>query len=622
MKSQEIRNFKWGIVDAVEPQSIPLGSFSKALNFLTKGDKAELRRGYSILGLTDAGSGRVSGLHVMTKLDSVATQVPLRTRNRKIEYYDSVTDDWIEIGSNTLPVGADGEDVAFDSYDSQAGAQTFLSSPNSSIYKILNANPGSITDLVSTTYRGRIRIKQNRMFLWNRKDVNSRKDEQNPYLSYIDARAYTTVTTEATTSLGGTLAFKAGGAKRTCFGILLTITATGEVYTDNRDGTLTGSLGGTGTIDYTTGVYTVSNPGVGTVDYQWEDSTNTGIADFSFSSPTRTAGQGNVFLQGDGGPLQAIESYGETEYCGHLLKIWALTNGRDDTTATNLIFRDREGIPNWRAMKATSIGIVYINAIDPGKPTVKLLGLQRGSTAIDGVVISKNIDLSGYVFDKCWIKEFEDFILIGCRLVDSTINNRVLVYNKIWKSFDVLDYYADCAAIFNGALLLGESLTGNVITAFSGVADDDSVVSGFCEFNIWDLGYTEYLKACKSLHLEGDIGPDQVIDVMASVDRGPFVVVGQIKGSGTYVDRTQRVDVGSLTLGRGTVSGGSSGIEAYHYFVEIPLRVGKFENIKFKLETGLDEENSNAEGIGYFSVSLVRPYDIRIKSEKIPRKYR
>jgi hypothetical protein len=286
------------------------------------------------------------------------------------------------------------------------------------------------------------------------------------------------------------------------------------------------------------------------------------------------------------------------------------------------LFRDREGIPNWRAIKATSIGIVYINAIDSGKPTVKLLSLQRGSTAIDGVEISRNIDLSGYVFDKCWIREFEDFVLIGCRLSTSAVNNRVLVYNKLWKSMDVLDYYADCAAIYDGALLLGESVTGNVITAFSGVADDDSVVSGFCEFNVWDLDYSEYLKICKKLQLEGEIGPDQVIDVMVSADRGPFVTIGQIKGSGTYVDRSQRVNVGSLTLGRGEVSGGSSGIEAYHYFRELSFRIGRFENIRIKLQTGLDMENNNAEGIGYFSVSLVRPFDIRLKSEKVPRKYR
>lgn len=621
---KSVPNFKYGIVDSVEPQSIPLGSLESSLNFLTKGDKMELRRGYFRLGATDAGAGAVTGLHVGVKLGSAGTQIPFRTRARKIEYYDSVTDDWIEIGTNTLPAGASGEDVEFASYDSQAGAQVFLSSPNSSIYKIMTANPGSITDLLSTIYRGYIRIKQSRMFLWNRKGASGSgaHDEQNPYMSYIDNRQYTTVTAEATTSLSGTLAFKAAGAKRTCFGVILTITASGEIYTDNRDGTLTGSAGGTGTINYTTGAYTVTNAGVGTVDYQWEDSTNQGLADFSFSSPTRTAGQGNVLLQGDGGPLMGVESYGNVEYCLHLLKTYALTLGSDDTTATNLIFRDAEGVPNHRAVKGTSLGVFYVNNVNEQEPRIKQLVLQKFSTAVDGVIISRNIDLADYSFSNAWIGEWGDYIMVGCATIGSDTNNRVLLYNKIWKSWDVVDYFADCYAIYDGALLLGDSVTGNVYTAFSGTDDDGAVVAGQMTMNIWDLDEEEYLKKVKKLHVEGEIGPSQVIDVKVSTDRGPFVTVGQIKGSGAYVDKGQRVDVGSLTLGRGEVGGGTSGIEAYHYFREISLRLDRFENIQFKFETGLDADNDNAEGIGYFSVSLVRPSDIRIKSEKPPRKYR
>lgn len=621
MISKEIETWKYGKIDNFDPDDIPVGSVEDSLNFLTLGDKIELRRGYTRLGATSV-SGPVTGLHVGVKLDTSGTQVPFRTRARKIEYYDSVTDDWIEIGTNSLPAAADGEDIEFASYNSQAGAQVFFSSPNSSIYKIMVANPGSITDLLATTYRGYIRIKQSRMFLWNRKGTGGTRDEQNPYLSYIDGRQYTTVTAEATTSLSGTLAFKGGGSKRTCFGVVITITASGEVYTDNRDGTLTGSLGGTGTINYTTGDYTLSAAGVGTADYQWEDSSNQGLADFTYSSPTRTAGQGTFFLQGDGGPLMGIESYGDIEYCGHKLKTYALSLTSDDTNATNLIFRDNEGIPNHRAMKGTSRGIFYVNAVDETEALLKVMRLQGGSTAVDGEVISTALKLEDYRFDKCWIGEWDTYILFGCRTEDSTVNNRILMYHKDFKSFDIVDLYASCYAIYNGALLLGDSITGNVYTAFSGVDDDNAVISGFAQLNIWDLEYKDYLKKVKKLQLEGDIGPNQVIDVKVSIDRGSFVTVGQIKGSGTYVDRAQRVNVGAFTLGRGEVGGGSSGIEAYHYFREISLRIDRFEDIQIRLETGLDADNANAEGIGYFSMSMLRFKDIRVKSQKAPRKYR
>lgn len=623
---KEIKNWPHGLVTSLEPKSIPVGSLADALNFLTLGDKIELRRGTKILG-TDQGAGSsVAGIGIGTKLDSSGTQVLFRKRKgtQKFEYYDTVTADWIETGSNACPTAAINDDFSFDTYQSQAGSQAFWSSPLSSIYKILVANPNSITDLLSTVYRGYIRIKQSRMFLWNRNAASGsgRRDEQNIYNSYVDARAYSTVTAEATTSLTGTLAFKAAGSKRTCFGVIITITASGEIYTDNRDGTLSGSTGGTGTINYTTGVYALSAAGVGTADYQWEDTTNTGIADFSFASPTRVAGTGNVFLQGDGGPLMGVETYGDVEYCAHKYKTFALAITNTDTAATNLLFRDREGVPNWRAFKGTSQGIFYVNAVDPDNPKIKILTLQAGSTAVDGQVISQNLDLSGYTFDKSFIEEWDDYIVIACRTDDSTINNRFILYNKVWKSFDIVDYWGYCSTIYNGVLVIGESITGNVVEVFSGFDDDGAVISGYAEINEWDLDYPGYLKACKKLQLEGDIGLDQVLDVKVSLDGGTFSTVGQIKGSGSYVDRSQRVNVGSLTLGRGEIGGGSSGVNAYHYFHTISLSLGKFERISVKLERGINAANNNAEGIGYFSLSTLRFYDIRKRSQKLPRAYR
>ena len=625
-----MRTWDKGTIDLIEPNSIPIGSISKSLNFLTKGDHMELRRGSKILG-ADIGAGSVAGLGVGTKLDSSGTEIPFRKRHgtRKFEYYDSVTEGWLETGSDAAPTASNSDDFEFDTYGSQAGAQGFWSSPLSSIYKILIANPGSITDLLSTVFRGFIRIKQSRMFLWNRNAASGsgRKDEQNVYMSYIDARAYTTVTAEALASVAtATLAFKAAGSKRTCFGVVITHTASGEILSDNRDGTLTGDLGASGTINYTTGAVTTTLVGAGTADYQWEDTTSTGIADFSFSA-TRVAAQGNVLIQGDGGPLMGIESYGDTEYCMHKRNTYALTLTKDDTAASNLIFRDREGIPNHRAIKGTSLGIFYINAVDKGQPRLKVIRLQGGSTAIDGKVVSDNIDLSAYLFDKCFIEEWEDYIIVGCRTEGSASNNRFVMYNKIWKAFDIVDYWGLCAKVYGGTLIFGESITGNVVTVFSGSDDDGSVVDGFAELNEWDLEYPGVLKKVKYLEIEGNIGPDQVFDVKASVDDGAFVTIGQILGSGSYVDRSQSVDVGADTIGRHPIGGQvgvGDNITAYHYFRSLPMRLDKFERVKIRFERGIDITDPLApiDGIGYFSFSLVRFRDIRVKNNKIPQKYR
>ena len=207
-----LKNFLYGIHNSLEANSIPLEAASDALNFITQGDHIELRRGSLHLGTLQTGNGRITGLGVAAKRDG--TQILFATFARKIKYYDETTSDFIEIGTNTLPSAASGEDVALTPYDSLAGAQLWLSSPNSSIYKIMAANPASITDLSQTTYRGLVSILANRMFLWQRKDDNT-----GLYLSYIDAANYTTVAGEATASLGGTLAFKGGGAKRTCWSL-------------------------------------------------------------------------------------------------------------------------------------------------------------------------------------------------------------------------------------------------------------------------------------------------------------------------------------------------------------------------------------------------------------------
>ena len=622
---KEIRTWSHGTIDNIEEQSIPLGSFSRALNILTMGDHFELRRGSRIIG-ADAGAGSVGGMGVGVKLDSTGTEVLFRKRKaqRKVEYYDTVTEGWLETGSDITPVASNAEDFAFDTYNSQAGAQVILSSPSSSIYKIMVANPASITDLLSTVYRGYIRIKQNRMFLWNKNSASGSgaRDEHNPYLSYIDARAYTTVTAEVIAAVeAGTLAFKAAGAKRTCFGVKITDTSSGEVFTDNRDGTLTGTLGGTGTINYTSGAFTTAQAGAGTADYQWEDSTSTGIADFSFAG-TRVAGTGNVFLQGDGGPLMGIETYSDIEYCAHKYKTYALRNGLDDTTATNLIYRDREGIPNWRAIKGTSKGVFFVNAIDQENPVIKVLSLQSNSTAVDSFIISENVDLSGYRFDKAEVSEFLDYIAVSCRTEDSDDNNRYLLYHKIWKSIDFVDYWGLVTVLYGGAVHIGESITQNVVEVFSGVDDDGATIDGYCELNAWDLEYPGIMKKVKKLQIEGNIGPDQRFDVYASIDKGAFVRIGQISGAGSYVDRSQSVNVGASTLGKGEIGGGGGSITAYHYFRQMDLNVDRFERIKIKFIRANDETDVAFEGIGYYSVSTLRFYDIRIKSQKLPRKYR
>lgn len=655
------KDYIYGTVDSIEDRSIPRGAASKNLNWKTQGTKIELRRGQLRLGITEnQGVGRISGMGVITKKDG--TDFLIRSRGRKIEYYDTVTEDWIEYGTDIIPLAADGDDVVFAPYQSLTGAWIIANSPKwNGPLKFGAYHPGSYINLAHTTnFGGFIRIKQNRMFLWNRGNTTgtfSTPDLSGIYGSYIDKDSfgdYTTITAEvvgsgtgAQTTFTGTLAFKAAGSRRNCFSV--TFTDSTETFYDNGDGTLTGNLGGSGTINYISGVYSITfntAPSVAvnnvTATYQWEDSADASagtsksgaIADFS-KDATRLAGQGFILRQDDGGgAAQQLLSINGVEYCFHTLKTWALNLTSDDTNATNLIFRNKVGIPYFRAAIETGTGAYYLDALDQNDPHLRLLTFGYASTELLPKSVSKKLKISGTIagislanlrFEKAALIEFGDMVLLACRDKDTPLasgNDRVIVYDTVSGALDMMDYRVSCFAIYNGTLVAGDSISNNIYTLFSGTDDDGFEVPNYWEGKLDDLDM-ERLKATKKLVLEGDIGPEQAIKVSISIDNGSFAEVQSptdvtndtrfIEGDGSYIDRSQRVDVGSLIIGEGTLGGGGDGIEAYHYLREVKLAIDHFSEIKVRYE---------ATKIGYASVSMQQYKDVRRKWQKLPVKYR
>src|SRR3990167_7210089 len=148
-----VKRFQFGTIDSIPAQSIPDGAASSSLNWLTKDGSIELRRGYALLGLTkQTGNGRITGLVTGRKMDD--TEVPIRARGRLLEYYNSATNDWVEIGSSILGTTIDataGEDVAFTVYKNLAGAQIWASSPNTGFFKIMASHPADAENNFSAT---------------------------------------------------------------------------------------------------------------------------------------------------------------------------------------------------------------------------------------------------------------------------------------------------------------------------------------------------------------------------------------------------------------------------------------------------------------------------------------
>lgn len=631
IETKPIENFKYGVINSLLAKTIPRGSASDSLNWLTRGDRMELRRGFKFLGDSslNTGVGRATGIKKTT--NALGVEILWGTYASKLKYFDRTTEEWIENGTDLLGTAANDEDISLEEYVCPAGNQLWVNSPNcAGLFKIMIANPTGSADqyVAGTNYKGHIRIDTSRMLLFLRT-----ADATGIYGSYVDTQGYTTVTAEAIGAAGsktytGTLAFKTAGARRTCFAI--TFTDGTETFSDNYNGTLTGTLGGTGTINYMTGAYSISFNGVAvgsvTSTYQWEDSTADGIADFGKSTP-RTAGQGFYFSQAEGGgDIKTIHSYKDVYYCFHLKKTWALTITATDTNASNLPYREKVGIPNLRAAVSTGEGIYFIDDSDKNDTKARLLTYDTsGSQQVIPIAISNNLDLNDYYFNKAVAYEWGNYLLFACRYKEpssGTKNNRTLVYSKLWKSWDILDYAVSCFETYDGALMAGDSMTSNFMELFSGFDDDDSSIPNYWISNEDDLDI-EGLKKTKKFKIAGEIGPEQKLKVSISTDGGGFVEVGgsdndgvhtyAIEGSGDYVDKGQKINVGAVTLGKKEVGGGSEGVTAYYYEKLFSLGLDKFESISVQVE---------AVGLGYASFSLLNFWDIRRKSIKVPAKYR
>lgn len=614
IRTHKILNFDKGLINTIEDFSIPDNAASSSLNWLTKGDKIELTGGYTIVGTENTGVGRITGLHI-GELVNGSTQ-PFTSYLRKVKYYDNSTLDWVEISTDMLPAAASGLDLSFTGYVSLAGYQTWLSSPLSSLYKIMNANPGSFTDMYDATenFKGFIGAENGRLHLWYGAAKNylygSWKDLQN-------STVYTTVTAEAIGGAGatrtGTLAFKAAGTKRTCFNV--TFTDGTETFNDNKDGTLTGTAGGTGTINYTSGAYSVTffvAPGAPvTSTYQWEDSTEQGLADFTFSA-TRSANQGFFLPQNTGGDLLNVLAYRTEYYCIHNNNAYLFSMPVDDLNPTNQVFRKKVGMKNWRAAVATGDGIYYIDTASPSEPRFHLLSLEKTSDQVIPTVISYNVDLTGYEFDDGVGFEFGDYILFSCRTTDSVDNNRIFAYNRLWKSFDIIGYYTSCFGDNAGVLWAGDSISNNVQKLFNTYSANGSIIDNYWEGALSKLGIDE-IKKYKRLSIEGFIDAAQTLDVYISYDRGDYVLLGSVVGTGDYVDQGQSIAIGALQIGKEEIGGGSDGSTAFHYLRELRVRSDKFDQAKIKVV---------ATGVGYVSMSTINYYDIQVFGKKNILRYR
>lgn len=606
--NSEIKIFNSGVHNILDDTLIPIDAAKDSSNWVTKDGRIKLAGGRVAVG-AEGLSGMITGEIFGYKID--ATKVHWRKSGAYIQYFDEDTDAWV----TTIAGLSVEEDYAFSNYSSLAGSFTFAFGADG-IFKMNNATPGSYIAMYDSAknFKGRAFINKGRSILWNREE-----DKTGLYGSWIDAQnstVYTTVSGEATTSLGGTLAFKAGNPKANCFGVVITLTGTGEVYTDDYLGVLTGSLGGTGTINYITGAYTLSNAGVGTAAYQWEDSNVKGVTDFSHATP-RVAGEGFQFPQDIGGDaiLNVLIGQDNAYYSIKEQSTYRLYIADDDTAGgtTNEVFYTDMGIQSWRGCVSTQAGIVFINTANPEKPEFTLLKKSEIGGNVLPNVLFPQFKFSNYLWDDATIDTYDRFVVIACKSLESTFNNVILLAEISAKKIDITYYPARTfAKSGDGTLCCGSSISLSVYKIYNGYDDLGLIIDNF-----WtgkgELFKSNSLKKHRKLRFKGLIDPNQSYGVYVDYDDSSEQLVGTVLGSGSYVDYSSPQAIGSNPIGEAQI-GGDDSTNVYPYFVEIRIKKPpKFRkrNITFR-----------ALGFGYVDIDYQNDWGLIYYEDKIPARFR
>lgn len=601
--NKKIRAFSKGIHNLFSDEIIPEDALSNAQGWVTKDGVIELARGRVTYGDTGT-TGSCSDIHVGYKVNG-----------DPVYFKKSGTTIKVLVGSTwTNVITGLTEDAAtsFTNYSSLAGAFTYIYSTDG-IYKIVTANPTSFSTMydAAKNFKGVAFIDKGRAILWGRE-----KDKTGLYGSWIDAQnstVYTTVSGEALLAVeSGTLAFKAGGATRTCFAVTITDTSSGEVFTDNYDGTLTGSLGSTGTIDYTSGVFTISGQtGAGTASYQWENSNVKGVTDFTFST-TRVASEGFIFPQDIGGDgIQTVIPLEGKYFSLKERSVYTLVIDESDLLATNEVFRSNIGVPSRKGAVATSKGIIFIDIANGDMPVMRFITRNPTGDNFDTLPIFPQFDFSNYSYADTALTVYGDYVLVACKSTGATSNDTILLCNYVNDTVDILPYEARSFMQHNGNLYTGDSLSTSVYTTMNGFDDLGYVVENFAitKGEFYDL---EELKKTKKLRLKGLISTGQDYSVFGSFDNEAYTLLGTISGDATYVDMENPNTIGLNLIGFDVVGGSDSQV-AYPYYAELKIKTPKFRKIYLKFI---------ANGFGFASIESLEHRDIWLYEDKMPKRFR
>lgn len=604
-----VKGFISGTHNNLSNEVIPKDASYDSLNWVSNDGLINLISGRRIIG-NATGNSKVYSQHTGYRNDGV--QVTFRKASTKIQVL--VNNIWVDVITDLT----ESSEYTFCNYQSLAGSWVYIFGPDG-IYKIAPSSPTSFISLYdpAKNFKGHAFIDKARTILWGRKE-----DPTGLYGSKIDSINYTTVSNEVIGSSGastytGTLAFKAGDTKRSCFGVIITAnTNTGtETFNDNNSGVLTSNFGSSGTINYTTGQYSITfgsitSSGV-TATYQYENSNNGGVTDFTKSTP-RIAGEGFVVRQDAGGT--AIKTVLPIDGVYYSLKenmSYRFQLDNSDLSFINEIYRQDIGVKTLKSAVATGKGIVFVNTSNSLEPTLTILQKNTIGDSIEPFKLFNHYKFEAFDYSDAVVDTYDKYIIVSCKEDNAQDNNVLLLCNIAQKSVEKTYYGARSFSKFNTFLYAGDSVSQSTYELFTGVDDVGTVITNYWISKSETLT-NDVLKKTKRLRLKGLISPQQSVQVSISYDDDSYELVGTVVGSGDYVDYTSTGAIGTNSIGQSTVGGGANG-QVYNFLCELKLRTPKFRKRTIKLE---------ARGFGNVAIEYINDFDIWTYQDKLPAKYR
>lgn len=416
-------------------------------------------------------------------------------------------------------------------------------------------------------------------------------------------------------------AYTAGGTVAKC-----------EQFTDDQNGNLISDGGGTGTINYITGVYSVTfnTPPVNAQNLIisfYQDDSSQSIAKFLLTGPTN-ATDGDFIQQQGFGQMMNVFPLSGLYFCMHEFGTYQLQIVDNDVKqASQIVYRNSVGIPYWRAGYATGDGIVYMDTLNASSPTLRVLEMQLSASGTNPAIVPRSIsdqlDLKSNAHDQDVVFEWGDYYILECKGLTNGIadpNNDIMyLYNQKTGTYDRLDYRGTCFANYYGALLSGDSISPNLLVLFSGFDD-----LGYNINNYWksapNLLGAEGVKRFNRFVVKGLIDTSQNLGIYFSLDGGQYTKYATVEGNGQFVNLGIPYSVGGPVMGSNIVGGGGV-VNAYGYEAEFRIASDMFSRISvmFKAEPQLDENDQPiiGSGVGYISVDEYEFKDIRLKSGKI-----